>query len=609
MVKRNNIVVVTAERNNLTRKETRHHLAEIKNQYGITFYDCAKNNLFNASDDEIQTFLQNRNAKREERMRSIMRETGMTREEVIEDFETKKDSVKGITFAEYYRNKYFDKAEDVIRQAKEASQKKREAMLADIMEQSGWTEDEMMYHIRKCDLNWNIPLAKYYKNRCWELSEEEVKEVSRNNIIKIFAEILGISYEEAQEKVQRTKKEYGIPRYKYVSQRLYEADEEQLREAGEKFSGRTDRKLAHIAVRTNKSEEEVRERFRDVNDRFGISIGNYTQFRLYNYDDDTIQEKMHNWQEERRQNIALIMEASGWDEATVKYHLLKCLVLWGIDTSHYMIFRCWEKTDEENAIYVTQQTSKALRMKYSSTDLRKLDNKLLFNVEFKDYIKRKFWINRDTSFEEFCEFVDGLDEFICKPDDSSNAIGVVKMKVAEDRRAQYEEMMAREKLILEEVIRQHPDLDKLYDGCVNTCRLVTVLKDDAVHTICPVIKVGNGGSAADNLVQGGLAAGIDVKTGVIVTDGVDIKGRVHKYHPTSGVQFEGFQIPNWDKALEIVDQAMRVLPEVGYSGWDVAITPEGAAIIEGNGKPDIGLCQIPYAYKGIGVKEQFEAYL
>ena len=74
----------------------------------------------------LQAFLQNRNAKREERIRSIMRETGMTHEEVQEDFETKKDNVKGITFVDYYRNKYFNLTEDMIRDALRFSSDLRE---------------------------------------------------------------------------------------------------------------------------------------------------------------------------------------------------------------------------------------------------------------------------------------------------------------------------------------------------------------------------------------------------------------------------------------------------------------------------------------------------
>jgi hypothetical protein len=53
-------------------------------------------------------------------------------------------------------------------------------------------------------------------------------------------------------------------------------------------------------------------------------------------------------------------------------------------------------------------------------------------------------------------------------------------------------------------------------------------------------------------------------------------------HPNSGVVFDGFQIPYFREAVELVSQLHRHLRGVHSIGWDVAITPTGPTIIEGN---------------------------
>ena len=44
----------------------------------------------------------------------------------------------------------------------------------------------------------------------------------------------------------------------------------------------------------------------------------------------------------------------------------------------------------------------------------------------------------------------------------------------------------------------------------------------------------------------------------------------------------GFNIPNWDKVLNMVRSAALVMKNVGYIGWDIAILEDGCEIIEAN---------------------------
>lgn len=53
----------------------------------------------------------------------------------------------------------------------------------------------------------------------------------------------------------------------------------------------------------------------------------------------------------------------------------------------------------------------------------------------------------------------------------------------------------------------------------------------------------------------------------------------------------GYQIPNWDKVIEGSKRAAEHLPQIGFIGWDVAITENGIQLIEGNHNPDYELLE------------------
>ena len=91
----------------------------------------------------------------------------------------------------------------------------------------------------------------------------------------------------------------------------------------------------------------------------------------------------------------------------------------------------------------------------------------------------------------------------------------------------------------------------------------------------------------------GLACRLDPQTGRVV--GYTYNNRMKRFetHPLTGIPFMGFQVPLWDEALDMVRKAAR--KAYGYNchwiGWDVAITPDGPALIEANWRPGTELPQ------------------
>ena len=97
-------------------------------------------------------------------------------------------------------------------------------------------------------------------------------------------------------------------------------------------------------------------------------------------------------------------------------------------------------------------------------------------------------------------------------------------------------------------------------------------------------------------------AAIDKKSGVITSGGYNYFGDVVETHPVSGLVFEGTQLPEWDKLLEMLTEAALEFPSLRYIGWDVAYSKNGWCIIEGNTNGEF-FTQMVY---GHGFKSEFE---
>lgn len=139
--------------------------------------------------------------------------------------------------------------------------------------------------------------------------------------------------------------------------------------------------------------------------------------------------------------------------------------------------------------------------------------------------------------------------------------------------------------ILEERIKQHQFLDSFNRDSLNTVRVVTLLrKDYHADVYLAVLRLGRMGFGIDNVSQGGLVVGIDLKEGILGEGSLYTKFGSNRYseHPDSGVKFKGSKIPFWEEIKNMCCKAALVTPFCRSVGWDVALTPTGPVLVEGN---------------------------
>ncbi|GAA6200922.1 sugar-transfer associated ATP-grasp domain-containing protein [Aquicoccus sp. SU-CL01552] len=142
--------------------------------------------------------------------------------------------------------------------------------------------------------------------------------------------------------------------------------------------------------------------------------------------------------------------------------------------------------------------------------------------------------------------------------------------------------------LLQSALEQHQMLSEIAGISIGTIRVVTVRQDNVPEQLYALWKVPSPEAMSDNFWQSGsMIAPVSVDKGVVGTCriGAGLEAQDIERHPVSGLPFKGTQIPFWDEICRVTCEAHALFLEFGVIGWDVAITPEGPALIECNANP------------------------
>ena len=275
---------------------------------------------------------------------------------------------------------------------------------------------------------------------------------------------------------------------------------------------------------------------------------------------------------------------------------LYCTAKYGSGHVDYETFEMYalDAKGRENILTISKNNS-LVKMLNVASYRHFFEDKIDFNTKFNDFVKRDWLAIDENSFDKFVEFIEKHDRFIAKPIDQSCGRGIGLYEVKDyDAKDLFNHLIEHKCFLLEEVVVQSDEMKKLAEHSVNTTRVVTILNGDEVSLVAGCVRMGRGNNVVDNFNAGGISGIIDASTGVIVTRGIDRARVEYLNHPDTGTQILGFQVPMWDEVVKLVTEAAKVVPEVRYVGWDVAISRDyGPLLIEGNSYPGQDAAQYP----------------
>ena len=311
-------------------------------------------------------------------------------------------------------------------------------------------------------------------------------------------------------------------------------------------------------------------------------------------------------------------DISGRSRAWLAADMVRCGLKYGCGYHDYIQFGMYDLTEEQKATMVTRVVSREL-MAILNDDSQAyvLDDKGEFARRYAKFLKRDILDLKTASETEIDAFLAKHEKFFCKPQEGSCGHGcfVYEVDPAKDRAGFLADMQAQGVGVCEEILAQHPEQAEFNPSSLNCIRIITLIDSQKgePHVIYAVQKFGTKDVVVDNYGPGGIGCRVNVDTGVVDWPAVIGEGYLREtftVHPTSGKQLVGYRIPFFKEACEMCCEAALVTPALRYVGWDVGITPDGPAIVEGNNFTDYLFYQhVPQTPDGIGMLPVFQKYV
>lgn len=271
----------------------------------------------------------------------------------------------------------------------------------------------------------------------------------------------------------------------------------------------------------------------------------------------------------------------------ILFDIIHCGIKYMAGYVDYEVFCFYNLTKKQRATIITRGiNNKFVKLLNGANDIDYIDNKITFHEKFAKYLNRDWLDLSKTSYEEFESYMKNKKMAIAKPVDLCCGQGVIKLVYNEDMdlKTIYNTLLENKQILIEDYIIQHPDISKIYPDSVNTLRIVTIYRNNKANIMFRSIRIGNNGNVVDNFNHGGLFTTID-EDGVIRKPAVDKAGNIYECHPYTGTRIVDYKIPFFAEAIEYVKTLASSVPEVGYIGWDIAITENGPTVIEANSFP------------------------
>jgi len=246
-----------------------------------------------------------------------------------------------------------------------------------------------------------------------------------------------------------------------------------------------------------------------------------------------------------------------------------------------------------------------------------IDDKLIFNVICSHYklpVPKIYGLYPDDIKNRLVNFLEDnkLKKVLLKPRFGSNGLGIYF--VSQDELNGVDDPPVGGAYIIEEMIEQHLELNKINPHSVNTIRIITILcPDGKIEFLGAMLRTSSTSLQLDNFSTGGIVVGIDLETGKLKREGIVkhilndaliknsknqtelelnakqlkkrnliMPGKVLLKHPVTDVEFFNFQLPHWEEVKEATRRAQRAFCHIKSIGWDIAIGPKGPVFVEGN---------------------------
>ncbi|MCM1165841.1 MAG: hypothetical protein NC299_11045 [Lachnospiraceae bacterium] len=311
--------------------------------------------------------------------------------------------------------------------------------------------------------------------------------------------------------------------------------------------------------------------------------------------------------------IDLIHRETGANRFFMFFDMIWCIFRYGVGYQDYHVFGFALIHGKNRRTFMTMNDNSAVSRRLNSREyFHYFDDKAEFNEQFREYIGRDFIDLRNADAAALERFCGGKRTVFAKRVSDFGGSGVSREELSPetDFAALYERLCDNKQYLVEDELAQHEKMNLLSPSSINTIRVVTLFWNGEAHFMYALVRMSNGENCVDNICSGGMYVSIGADGVIRKPAFCDATGEYYAVHPFTKTEFSGFEIPMFGEAVELCKRAAAVFPQVGYIGWDVAVTPEKPVLVEGNTLPSYDMCQnYGHIDDKLGVLPRFKAVL
>lgn len=484
----------------------------------------------------------------------------------------------------------------------------------------------------------------------------------KKDFIQLVCDETGASYEDVKRDMIHARDVLGVLFAEYYNYKMYGLSETQQKIKARRLINlrkKRNERFERVTAATGWNRKEINQRIREINEKgiFKINLLIYEKYAVYCYEGAELEEYLKLLASRRNMRLQLLEDLQQIDAGVKSYGDIGPLlneyydavdklipdsfvekmanelyyshpelkgdseasrkaivkmegirVLLPFSLMEYLAFDFHTKDLPEIREFITDvERMKVLNVINDPSCFDILDNKLETYGKFKEYFGREMHeFTSEDDYEAFRGFFTKNKKIVIKQPCETQGRGISLINIGDypDVRTAFDELMAVDQdFIAEELIIAHDSIKALNPDSVNTVRMITYFDGNKSIVHDTFMKIGQKGSFIDNGGAGGILVSIDRETGRLDSDGRDEKGVTYTEHPYTRTKFNGYQLPDWDKALALGLELADKVPGMSYIGWDITYTADNQwIVVEGNAKTQfVGQqCTI-----GKGVREDF----
>lgn len=293
-------------------------------------------------------------------------------------------------------------------------------------------------------------------------------------------------------------------------------------------------------------------------------------------------------------HIERVHQNEGYSKISLWLNAVKCCLLYRATPTDWMYLRMFDKSHRVLRRLITHPRCVALDRMFNPREYKELfTDKVRFNEDFAEFIHRKWIFTKIQDREDIRRFALEVGTVILKPIGLSSGRGIEQINVTKKNIDTLLDQVTGKEYLLEERAMNIDLLQKLNPPSCQTFRIFTLITpQNDVHFLGTAMRVGGGNRIVDNFHANGIGYPIDTETGIINGMGIDENGNRYLKHPNCDIVMPGLQIPQWDEVIDFCRRAALKHPRARLIGWDIALTPNGPEMIEGNVNPNFALMHI-----------------